>query len=737
MAQVAGSPHVAGPPAPSRSSSDACGAFLRNALREGTMSRGHHHRNFFARLDEPMARLLGREQGEFVTVRQRAQGVLGVVIRTWPEEDRILEAIRGRVPCVPELLMSCGDTDIHSYVAGVPLSAVCPDGMRLDADLVTSLAGLFADLAKVSRWVLPPLPTSWPRDGDSTGFLRRLVVLAEEQVRQPNWTEFGGLFIALGVPEDVLRRYVERLPTLTPRPYALLHTDLHRDNVIVPFVADPPLVCLDWELASYGDPLHDLATHLVRMRYPAAQWDEATAAWRLAVEQECPAAVVSMEQELRHYVDFERAQSVFPDTMRAARSLGAADEPKGLDSAARSISDALERASEPLALGEPPAVTEVENILHRWYTARLTIRKRAPRPAPPLVWHRADGSVDRAPFPDAAVREALAAEGSAGAEHVFKGTGHLNTVVRVREPVDATVIVRRRLGGAGLEHMGRLDENEVLRALESFCARVRAPRLLAVGSTRPGGNFAIHSYIGGPGGMPAPRHPADGLMPKQADALVDQLCELALMPTDRFGGEPKLDGFYEWLCAQLADLVARLPRETMQLAQGLGLPDADQLRDILGRHKVTDRRPVLLHGDLNPWNLVIGAANRLTLIDWELAMIGDPLYDLVRHLHLTPHRPWIRDRMYGRWAGQLGDDYTKGWAEDIEVYQRIEVVRSAYVDLHRLTAGAGLEAPNVRRALANYQRTVMAATSALGRRGQQVTNPHLAKALSGAGVAGE
>ncbi|WP_329400088.1 phosphotransferase family protein [Streptomyces melanogenes] len=701
------------------------------------MSRGYHHRNVFAQLDEPMARRLGREPGESVTVRQRARGVLGVVIRTWPEEGRVLEAIRGWIPRAPELLMACGDTDIHSYVEGFPLSAICPGGMRLDPALVASLAGLFADLVKVPRGTLPPLPSAWPCDGDSTGFLRRLAVLAEEQVRQPNWAEFGGLFGSLGVPEDVLRRYADRLPTLSPRPYALLHTDLHRDNVIVPFVAEPPLICVDWELASYGDPLHDLATHLVRMRYPADQWNEVTTAWRRAVAHECPAAVVAMEQELRHYVDFERAQSVFPDTMRAARGLGTAAEPKGLRAAARNIRDALERAKGPLALGELPGAAAVEEILHRWHSARFASRKAPARPAPPFVRHGVYENAERVRFPDAAVEEALAAEEVAGPEHVFKGTGHLNTVVRVREPVHATVIVRRRLDGAGFEDMGRLDESEVLRALEIFCKRVRAPRLLAVGSTGPGDDFVVHSYVGRPDRLGAPRHPEDGLMPGEADELVNQLCDLTLVPVARFGGEPRPEGFYVWLCARLADLVARLPKETRQLARVLGLPDAHRLRDILARHQVSERRPVLLHGDLNPWNLVIDGDGGLTLIDWELAMVGDPLYDLVRHLHLTPCKSWIRHRMYQRWAGQLGDEYTKGWTEDINVYRWIEVVRSAYVDLHRLTAVAGMEAPNVRRSLATYQRTIMTATSALGLRGCQMTNLHLAKALSGAGDAGE
>lgn len=57
---------------------------------------------------------------------------------------------------------------------------------------------------------------------------------------------------------------------MVSRPFSLLHTDLHRDNVIFSYHGDPPLICVDWELATYGDPVHDLATHLVRTAYPGS-----------------------------------------------------------------------------------------------------------------------------------------------------------------------------------------------------------------------------------------------------------------------------------------------------------------------------------------------------------------------------------------------------------------------------------------------------------------------------------
>jgi hypothetical protein len=189
--------------------------------------------------------------------------------------------------------------------------------------------------------------------------------------------------------------------------------------------------------------------------------------------------------------------------------------------------------------------------------------------------------------------------------------------------------------------------------------------------------------------------------------------------------------FFTWLCDQLVILVDKLPKESRQLARLLGLPDAPRLGQILSRHRVSPRRPALLHGDLNPWNLVRrDDARALTIIDWEMALIGDPLYDLVRHMHLTPTRPEIRERMFSRWERRLPAEYTTGWRQDWRVYRRLETVRSAYVDLDRLVTGASLDAPNVRRAVDSYAVTLAAATGFLGLTVRSTANPYLARALA-------
>ncbi|WP_369181136.1 phosphotransferase family protein [Streptomyces mutabilis] len=673
------------------------------------------------------SRLVAAENGAPVTVRKRIPSALPVVIRTWQDEADLLNRIWGVLHNVPRCLAKHGDVVVLSYVEGVPLSTVCPNDTPVDHDLIVALAGLLADMTQVRRHHLPPLPASWPRSSrDSGAFLRALAFAADDQIRQRNRAEFGGLFAMLGIPEDALIRFAERVPTLISRPFSLLHTDLHRDNVIVSYGGNPPLICVDWELASYGDPLHDLATHLVRMRYPGHQWPQVVEAWRKVMGERRGKAVNGLDRDLKHYVAFEQAQSVYPDVMRAAKSLGDSFEQRDLDAATRAVRKALIAAEEPLRLKSVPDESAIERILFRWNESH-GVRPSRERTLSGIVWQRDRRFRIRGDFPAWAVSRALFEEGAASADRLFKGTAHLNTAVEV-PGIDFPVMVRRKVGNADVRERRFLSEHAVLTAIERSGVRVRAPRALALGTSGLREQFTIHSYEGPVDGFRPPEHPAHGLRPYEADDLVNQLGELTLVGC---GGLDPLNGadFYPWLRGELVRLVSELPKVTMELARELGLPDSVRLAEILTRHSLTPRRPVLLHGDLNPWNLVRRPDGGLTLIDWEMAMVGDPLYDLVRHMHLTPTRPEIRDRMFRRWERLLPPDCTKDWQQDWRVYRWIETVRSAYVDLDRLVTGAGLDAPNVKRAVQTYAMTLAEATAALGLPDKSMANPYLARAL--------
>lgn len=703
--------------------------FVRLAAELGETGGGRHYRDHVLPLTEHMARLLHREAGTPVTVRIHRAEAPPVAIRTWQREAEILDAVAGVLPDVPRCLVDQDSFTIHDHVEGVSLSSVCPNGKPVHALHVRALAQMLARMTQVRREALPALPPEWPRnDKDGQAFLRMLACRADRRIRQPNWHTFGGLFAALGIPEDALVQLARRVPAMARRPYSLLHADLNRDNLIVPSGGDPVLVCVDWEPATYGDPLHDLATHLVRMRYPGHQRDEVIDAWAEAMTRIRPAAVNGMVRDLRHYVAFERAQSVYPDVMRAAKALEDTPGQEGLDDATASVRRALEAAAAPLGLRNVPGTAQIERVLFRWRAARTAVRDGGPgRVAGAIPWSWDPRLPERPDFPASAVGHALVAEGMAPAGRVFKGTAHLNSVVRVPE-ADRTVVVRRKVANLCRSEPSFLSEHAVLRAIEQSGVPVAAPRVLALGRGYRGEQFAIHTYVGPEDTDRPPGHPVHGLLPHEADGLVDQLCALADVD---YGGLDPVAGketFFTWLCDQLVLLVGSLPKESQQLARLLGLPDASRLGQILSRYWVNPREPALLHGDLNPWNLVRrDDALALTIIDWEMALVGDPLYDLVRHMHLTPTRPEIRERMFRRWERRLPAGHTAGWREDWTVYRRLETVRSAYVDLDRLVTGASLDAPNVRRAVESYAMTLAAATGSLGLPVRRDANPYLAR----------
>ncbi|MFD8422231.1 phosphotransferase family protein [Streptomyces sp. NPDC059466] len=727
-----GVPLMPGPPGPralEEAADTAYRDFVRYAKAFGSFGRGHHNLNYMVRpLTERDSRLVVCDDGAPVTVRERIPSALPVVIRTWGDEAEILNRIREVLPHVPRCLVKHRDLIILSYVEGMPLSRICPNGNPLDSGLIGALADLLAEMTRVRRQHLPALPPSWPHSNrDSRAFLRALAFAAEEQIRKRNWAAFGGLFAMLGISEDAMVRFVERVPALVNRPFSLLHTDLHRDNVIVSYDGDPPLICVDWELASYGDPLHDLATHLVRMRYPDYQWPEVIEAWREAMGRRRPAAVHGLDRDLRHYVAFERAQSVYPDVIRAATSLGDSTTQQELEAASAAVHRALLAAEAPLRLASVPDETAIERILFRWNESHggRTERRRS---RSQIVWKRDHRVPEHPEFDSAAVSDALFEEGAASADRVFKGTAHLNTAVRVPD-VSFPVMVRRKVASANTRERRFLNEHAVLGAIERSNVPVRAPRVLALGISGLKEQFTIHSYEGPADPFRAPNHPVEGLRPFEADDLVDQLRALTSVDCGQLDqGTDGLD-LYPGLRDELVHMVNGLPRSTRDLMRELGLPDGYRLGEILDRHTLVHRQPVLLHGDLNPWNMVRGEQGELILIDWEMAVVGDPLYDLVRHMHLTPTRPEIRERLFSRWARVLPEDCTKGWREDWRVYRWMEVVRSAYVDLDRLVTGDSLDAPNVRRAVDSYAMTLADATAVLGLPGRSTANPYLARAL--------
>ncbi|TDC27291.1 aminoglycoside phosphotransferase family protein [Streptomyces sp. 8K308] len=103
--------------------------------------------------------------------------------------------------------------------------------------------------------------------------------------------------------------------------------------------------------------------------------------------------------------------------------------------------------------------------------------------------------------------------------------------------------------------------------------------------------------------------------------------------------------------------------------------------------KLTDRPFCLLHGDLHRDNLIVAESDgMLWTIDWELALIGDPLYDLATHLHLMRYPPKQEHALLLRWARTMDaalPGSAAALARDLPRYLAYKRVQSVFTDVIR------------------------------------------------------
>ncbi|MGW8684276.1 phosphotransferase family protein [Streptomyces sp. NPDC055817] len=291
--------------------------------------------------------------------------VIEVVPRIWPREADVLRVVSRYLSEVPRCLADFGDWSLHSYRAGIPLSDVNSDGV-VDDGMMESFAEFFGRTVGVPVAELPALPADWPADGDSDGFLHWLVDFTECRVHQPNRERFGSLFDALLIPRRAMPDFKKTHDGLTSRPFRLLHTDVHRANVIV---RGRRITVIDWEMAIYGDPLHELATHVVRMGYGKAEQARMMFLWARAMDRAgCAALADGLADDLPVYLDFEYAQSLFTDVMRAALSLPPKPSDDEFEEAGRRVGVALGLAGEPLRLLEIPDRVGTLSALRDWHS---------------------------------------------------------------------------------------------------------------------------------------------------------------------------------------------------------------------------------------------------------------------------------------------------------------------------------------------------------------------------------
>jgi aminoglycoside phosphotransferase (APT) family kinase protein len=219
-----------------------------------------------------------------------------------------------------------------------------------------------------------------------------------------------------------------------------------------------------------------------------------------------------------------------------------------------------------------------------------------------------------------------------------------------------------------------------------------------------------------------------------ADRYLDQIEELfaALAAVDvaSLGHEDLLDCGYRppSTCNRSAAFLRRLvhfstahaysnaPLRAMGgLLADLGLQGEPLIEFEKSLPDLADRAPRLVHGDLHRKNFVVDRGGLLWTIDWELALVGDPLYDLATHLHLMGYAPDQEQDVIRRWRRAVGEPAATTNA-DLPHYLTFKRLQSVFTDVVRSSALLqldGCEGGRLRSAAARVHRSLTAARAPL------------------------
>lgn len=355
---------------------------------EGPLS-GYHHETYVFRLP-PDAGVGG---GGRWKCREPRESLLWFDRRCFDSEERLLSELQERIANIPDLIEVEG-TVLQRFIEGETLGALHPSGTPVPEREFEQILALFRQLVAVRPRSLLVKRRCQRRDrareGDSAGFLDRLICFTEDRVYGDNLPEYGELFADLNLDSDSFKQLRKHVSGLRERPFCLLHADLHRENLIVD--RDRRLWAIDWELAMFGDPLYDLATHLYLMRYPPDQERRMTERWCALVEDVRSGSSRGWRDDLPKLLDYKRAQSVFTDVIRTSQALclapaeGRTADRTGhrtdgrtadrtahrtlLRRASRTLRAVLSRGAYPLGAEEVPGVPAIEAALTRWLGAR-------------------------------------------------------------------------------------------------------------------------------------------------------------------------------------------------------------------------------------------------------------------------------------------------------------------------------------------------------------------------------
>ncbi|WP_299539551.1 phosphotransferase family protein [uncultured Streptomyces sp.] len=260
--------------------------------------------------------------------------------------------------------------------------------------------------------------------------------------------------------------------------------------------------------------------------------------------------------------------------------------------------------------------------------------------------------------------------------------GHYHRNVRV-DAHGSSFVVRIPVPGVQVMDLAPWREDRVVGSLHPWVRSV--PRLLFVHEDP---YFQVQNFLPGkpvaqlyPAGRGIPDHLAGNVASFFADLLSFPVEEIPELPTDwPAGGDVR--GFSAVMVEFGRALRLKYGEENPRLFADLDIP-YDPFEALEREASRLTMRPFrLLHGDMHRGNMLV-EERRTSLLDWQLAAWGDPVYDLADHLHKMGYTRSDERRAVADWIAVAPEACRRGWRDDLEFYLRFQRIKSAVVDTVR------------------------------------------------------
>lgn len=271
-------------------------------------------------------------------------------------EATVLRAAKYVGVNVPRVIWDSADPrfQVHEFIDGAVVNDSFPRGQALPPEMGGCIIEAMALLSEIPPELLG-LDENVRTTTSGQQFFHGLIE-REQMIYRRCRTSMPTIFEWLAVPDEPFRDLRRLSSEIVNRDSQLCHGDIERRNCIY---SDGRLFLLDWELASWADPLWDLSVHLVRTQYLPR---EEKRLLQFAAAHLPGSATRGMERDLLLFRRYEALRALVNDSYRYIEGLASGSTRQTASALAIELEWKYALAADFMP-SRTPSASEIEEVL--------------------------------------------------------------------------------------------------------------------------------------------------------------------------------------------------------------------------------------------------------------------------------------------------------------------------------------------------------------------------------------